>query len=268
MRCLGILFLIACVIPACSKKGDTSSSFDSPTNYFSTMTSLTIEIAYEPGAEPFIGSFTAAAPSPFTSRNYWDITEENLKALFQGRTKAVTVTVPKTIETMTAIPAQNQTGWTSTMITNLAAQYRQHPSTATEGYLFLIFLKGYYESDGAQQPEVIGVNISGTPYTAVFKDVVSSTGLSPTGRVPKYVEQSTVVHELGHALGLVNNGVPPSTSHQDTAHGAHCTNSDCVMYYLNEGKTDLVAFVQAAETSGSLVIFKDECLNDTKQYSP
>ena len=29
------------------------------------------------------------------------------------------------------------------------------------------------------------------------------------------VEQSTIVHEIGHAIGLVNNGVPATTAHHD-----------------------------------------------------
>ncbi len=32
-------------------------------------------------------------------------------------------------------------------------------------------------------------------------------------------------------LGLVNTGTTPQTDHQDHAHGAHCTQTSCLMYY-------------------------------------
>ncbi len=100
----------------------------------------------------------------------------------------------------------------------------------------------------------------------MFKEVVA--GSSAAALVRKFVEQSTIVHEMGHAFGLVNNGVPMTTSHQDSAHGAHCTNQDCVMYYLNEGAGDLKTFVQNYLISGQTVMYGSECLNDTRSYKP
>jgi len=37
-------------------------------------------------------------------------------------------------------------------------------------------------------------------------------------------------HEFGHLLGLVNQGSPMKTDHQDVNNGAHCRNSSCLMY--------------------------------------
>ena len=88
---------------------------------------------------------------------------------------------------------------------------------------------------------MIGFSINDTPIIAVFKDVVVTSG-GPA--VQKFVEQSTLVHEMGHALGFVNNGVPLASSHQDSVHGAHTVNSNCIMYWLNEGASDMAAFVQ------------------------
>ncbi len=47
------------------------------------------------------------------------------------------------------------------------------------------------------------------------------------------VESAVIAHELGHVLGLVNGSTPMVTPHQDTAHGAHDANAQCLMYYLN-----------------------------------
>jgi hypothetical protein len=52
------------------------------------------------------------------------------------------------------------------------------------------------------------------------------------------LETSVLEHELGHILGLVNKGSPMQSAHQDVAHGNHCTNPNCLMYYaieLNKG---------------------------------
>ncbi|MEN0059089.1 MAG: hypothetical protein AAGB31_09655, partial [Bdellovibrio sp.] len=114
---------------------------------------------------------------------------------------------------------------------------------------------------------VIGVSLTGTPIIAIFKDVVQSTSGNPNGAVPKFVEQSTMVHEMGHALGFVNNGVPMVTSHQDTAHGAHTTNSNCVMYWLNEGTSDLTQFVLHYINSGNTVMWGSQVLQDAQAYS-
>jgi hypothetical protein len=95
----------------------------------------------------------------------------------------------------------------------------------------------------------------------MFKPVIASAASLPNVR--KFVEQSTLVHEFGHAVGLVNNGVAMVSAHQDTAHGAHDTSSACVMYYANEGASDAAQFAQRYITTGNEVIFDSACLADT-----
>jgi predicted Zn-dependent protease len=257
-----ILFLC---VGNCSSEGP---NYDSPATYFSTMQSLTVDIFYEPGAEPFVGTFSASLPTPFKNANLWNITRENLAAVFQGRSTAVSITVPDSLDAMTALPTQNRTTWTAEQVFDLWTSQRQRVSTPTAAYFFLVFLNGYFESEGAAQPQVIGVSITGTPVIAIFKQVVESTGFNPDGGVPKFVEQSTVVHEMGHALGLVNNGVALTSAHHDSANGAHCTNTSCTMYYANEGLTSAIAFAQSAIAAQSFLLLKEECLNDTRAFAP
>jgi hypothetical protein len=40
-----------------------------------------------------------------------------------------------------------------------------------------------------------------------------------------------LLHELGHALGLVGEGVPMLRDHMDHAHPGHSASPDSVMYY-------------------------------------
>jgi len=80
------------------------------------------------------------------------------------------------------------------------------------------------------------LSYSGTSF-CLFKDSVQSAStLTISGPV---IERAVLVHELGHNLGLVNNGVPMQTPHQDTANGAHDANTGCVMHFSVE--TSLVS---------------------------
>ncbi len=246
-----------------------TSNYDSISTYYSTMTTLNVQVVYESSATPYDSSFT----NPFTSttKNVWDILDDNMKEAFKNRKTSVTTSIPKVLSSMTSISSQNKTTWTTTDIINLAKTYRTSTSTQTTGNFFVAFVNGYYSSDGStQNTNVIGVNITGTPYIAIFKQVVTSTGsTTPSGIATRvYVEQSTLVHEMGHALGLVNNGVTMTSSHQDTANGKHCSDTTCVMYYANEGTSALVTFLQNYIQTGSNVMFKTDCLNDMQKYSP
>ena len=50
----------------------------------------------------------------------------------------------------------------------------------------------------------------------------------------------------------------------DRAHAAHCDNEACVMFWLNEGFSDLRQYVEDYVTTGDTVIFDDACLADTR----
>ncbi len=80
--------------------------------------------------------------------------------------------------------------------------------------------------------------------------------------VERYVEQATVVHEFGHAAGLVDNGLALASAHGDAAHPAHCTNTSCIMYWAIEGTSGAVAYVQKSLLSSSSILWGQECLDD------
>jgi hypothetical protein len=228
-------------------------------HYFQSTPKVVIDVFYEPGAEPFTGN-TAQGSA------YWSILEDNLSAIFQFRSAPPSLVVPKALSSMRALPAQNKTEWTGMDLVQLNSR-QAVPSPGDESHFQVYFLNGNYSNGSAPQPSVIGVSLGGTTIIAIFKSVVRSTGTAPNGPVPKFVEQSTLVHEMGHALGFVNNGVPLTSSYQDTAHGSHSLNEECVMYWQNEGAGNLTSFIQKYMSSSSRVMWGPEVLQDARSIS-
>lgn len=257
------------LLTACSQKKTATSTTNAIENtdiFFKSATQLTVQVAYEPGAEPYTETLTARPSSP----SVWWILEENLNALYLGRPNPPVINVPRTLAEFQALPSQNKAHWTANDLLALANSNRTGRSSTDHSYFWVVFLNGHFHDGSTAQPGVVGVSITGTTILAIFKDVVksSSNGLAPV--VSYYVEQSTLVHEMGHALGLVNNGLPMHQPHQDSAHGAHCDNPDCVMFWLNEGASDLRSYiVRLLLPTGNTrfpILFDDKCLEDSRKF--
>lgn len=69
----------------------------------------------------------------------------------------------------------------------------------------------------------LGLHLTGYPFAFVFKDIILKTGGDSTSQ--KYVEQATIVHEIGHTIDLVNSGIPMHNDHEDLNYPHHTTNS-------------------------------------------
>lgn len=245
------LLLILFFSISCGKEAPKKSS-RSHQNISSIYSSgeIKIKVYYEPGAEPYTDTVLG--------QDLWKLTEMNLIALFEGR--SIEVKVPKSLDQMTQIPSKGKSSWS---VADVLALGKAHPINEVKGTTqFQIFFLNGYSDEGSG---VIGFHISNTKIMAIFKDVIQSTG-GNMGIVQKYVEQATLIHEMGHAFGLVNNGLPMQENHQDHEHGAHCKNPDCVMYYSNEGAVSMMSFAQRASTKGTLIMFDSQCLEDSRKY--
>lgn len=234
--------------------------FSNSIRYFQQSQYVQLEVHYEPGVEPFVGNTLQGRP-------YWGILKENLTAIFQYRSSPPSLTVPTTIAEMYAMPVQGKTSWTSADIMALHTGAQLAASSGDTSRFYVYFVKGYFNNGAGPQSGVIGVNIGGTPVIAIFKEVIQQNVSNPNGPAAKFVEQSTLVHEMGHALGFVDSGVPMASNHLDTAHPAHTTNTNCVMYWLNEGVSDLQAFVQQYLVSSSVIMWGPEVLQDAQGIS-
>ncbi|MFT5681272.1 MAG: putative Zn-dependent protease [Myxococcota bacterium] len=222
------------------------------TPYDEDTTEVGLIVAYEDGAEPFTGTIGP------TSIDTWGLYNTNISALFAGT--GIATPFPDTLDEMTAMGTIEDANYTAERIIELADEHLAvEPEAGVVTYRAL-WLDGYLEVDGEADTSILGVSISGTSVIAMFKPVIDSTSdLEP---VAAYSEQAVILHEVGHALGLVNSGVEMVTDHQDTDNGHHCTADQCVMYYANEGTADLVEFIQQYVTTGDEVIFDDLCVDD------
>lgn len=217
------------------------------------VTDIQIEVDYMTGAAPYTNNTTEGDP-------IWDFFKNNVTALFNNQKN---ISVPTSLSHMEEIPAQNK-NYTLGDIVDLSKQYRNTPEhSGAQASLHILFLDGYLEEEGTAIKNVIGVSISNTTILALFKPVITSGSFS-TLLLRVFTEQSVLIHEFGHAIGLVNNGLPITSAHHDSSHGAHCTNDTCVMYYLNEGSEELRDFLTSGNASIEKVIYGDECLNDAK----
>lgn len=260
-----LVFLAGLTSAACGDRhrdSDSGNTFDSPKAFFSTATSLTVEVAYEAAAEPFVGDLPKAVGGPL-----WNVVSDNIKEVFKNRPVAAHVTVPVTLQEMTEIAPQGGGPYSTQEILAIAGRYRKQQSTANSAAIFVVFLDGYLETNGAPDHGVIGVTLGGSTIIAIFKPVITSSGRS---NIERFVEQSTLVHEIGHAVGLVDKGIPQIANHQDDEHKHHCSNDRCVMFWANEGLADLKKFLAdyTAHPENGLVMFKPDCLTDAQGFHP
>lgn len=126
-------------------------------------------------------------------------------------------------------------GKTTYTLDDIAKMEENNRTNFTEGQKlagYFLFLDGGYTED-TDKSKVLGVTYRNTS-VAIFEKTIQSLTAQPTDP-QRYVLEATVYeHEFGHVLGLVNNGSPMQTDHEDTSHPHHCDNSNCLMNWQVE----------------------------------
>ncbi len=260
-----ILILISMIVGhGCSNDDNVIANSGGPyagmqANYVNSVYSdnlgeFIVSVYYEAGAEPYTG------PIGLTANDTWTITRTSLQSLFMNHVGRV-VTVPSGLAAMSALPNQNKTTWTQEQLLNLA-KANAPLSTPTEIAVGVYFVNGTLNGDA----NILGVQFLGYPYAFIFKDVVVAAG--GDGATQRYVEQSVVVHEIGHAIGLVNNGLPMVSGHEDAAHPKHSINQDCVMYWAVENRQNILTTLANFIAGNRLNLFGPQSLDDGRSYHP
>jgi len=230
-----------------------SNTADAASPWFDpAATKIAVEIDYETNQAPFTGAILGFGDT-------FDVSAANLARMIGGKKL---LELPRTLATMQDIGVLADEEWTIQDILQLAEAHRDRHDTADTRSYYIVFVSGHYVQNGTVMPLILGVSVVGTPIIAMFKDVIRGTGTVLDMNTPRYVEQSTIVHELGHALGMVGGAVPTTSNHEDPAHDGHCTNDKCAMYYLNEGASEATAFATQYLLTKDSILLGPECLAD------
>ncbi|MEL6178280.1 MAG: hypothetical protein AAFS10_04970 [Myxococcota bacterium] len=260
LRWMWVLLSIVVAVAACgeSESGGSSTGQPNPAAlYGSNITTIVVEVDYATGAEPYIGTSGGDG-------ELWEFFGNHARRMFQASSTAKTITYPTMLEEMEELTDLRGQSFTTDAILAIAETHRDQTSSGTTATFYVVWLDGFFEDSEGPQESVLGVSLGDTGVIAMFKPVIEGAFGPPAlaDRINRFVEQTTLVHEFGHAAGLVNRGVPLTSEHHDADNGAHCTQSDCVMYFANEGVLDLVDFVAGVLESGETLTFGDACLAD------
>lgn len=240
------VLLLTLSLAACSSEGGESKNLFGP-----SVEQIILEVDYEAGAAPF-DAYPRRAGSP------WELLEDNIGELFAQSTPRALI-VPKTLSEMQILgEVSSGPDFTTNEILEIAAASRDVESTESSHSFYIVFLDGFFEDQGGRQEQVLGVSIGETGVIAMFKPVIGTSD----DALSRFVEQTTLIHEIGHAVGLVDNGLPLASDHLDEENGAHCTNDNCVMYWVNERVADAIRFARERLMGEDTVVFGPECLGD------
>jgi hypothetical protein len=129
--------------------------------------------------------------------------------------------------------------------------------------IYILFLDKASADDVANQ--ATGSHLLGQAHQAtsivIYEDSIRKTS-GAGGQQPVWMTETTIVeHELGHLLGLVNNGSPMESNHVDPSGPlAHCKNPKCLMHASVETKApadpNAVAEIPALD---------DDCVADLRK---
>ena len=134
------------------------------------------------------------------------------------------------------IPASGKASLTLEEIKEIEQKNRTVFTTTNQIGLCLLYTDGAYS-----QGNVLGIAYKNTSMAVFGKTIyANSGGLLQVSRAT--LEAAIYEHELGHLMGLVDIGSPMQTPHKDAANGAHCNNTNCLMYYKSE-TTDILGIL-------------------------
>lgn len=235
----GFLALFALTVFACDKDDDPAvqNSLVTPQDFLASTTykSLTVEIVYVEGFQP------ASA------------TVNNITAFLAAR-----LNKPSGINiTQRSIASPGGAPYSADRLRSIEKSNRQQNTGGQTLTAYFFFADGDYSgSSGASK--TLGVAY-GQSSMAMFEKTVREFAGGLNQPSVATLETTVLEHEFGHVLGLVSNGTPLQSQHQDAAHPGHCNNQDCLMYYLAE-----TSGIATNLFGGSIPVLDASCLADLK----
>jgi len=158
---------------------------------------------------------------------------------------------------ISTIPSPGKESYSSSDIRDIEDDYRTLKNEGDQLAIFAFYADQHYTSNES----VLGIAYLNTSIALFSSQIESNSG--GLNQPSKSLLEATVLnHEFGHLLGLVNNGTPMQTDHQDEANGHHCDNEDCLMYWS----------VETSDALGNLIgndnppPLGEECTADLQAY--
>ena len=153
------------------------------------------------------------------------------------------------------LPDQGGPRWTVQETEDIEVANREsyHDLDSGQAVISLTYLDGNSDEDPDSGGYILAYAYHGSSIIMFEERLAqSSSGLPLVGSV----EATVLIHEVGHLLGLVDNGIDMVTDHRDDDHGDHDSNDDCIMYWAvnSDGVADLLL--------GSQPTFDEACRAD------
>ncbi|MFI5131292.1 MAG: hypothetical protein ACHQFX_14920 [Chitinophagales bacterium] len=243
MKTAVTLILILSILVGCSKKDSSYVNNPSASDLHnkpvgasagdllasSKYTAVKVEVQYMTGFQPDAGALN------------------HMQSVLSGL-----VNKPLGISIVTReIPASSNTVLSVNDVIEIEKNNRTAFTSGSELALYVLYTNGNYTENN-----VLGVAYRNTSVVLFGKKIQDNSGA--VGQASRTKLVATVgEHEIGHLLGLVDIGSPMQTNHKDVAHGNHCNNSSCIMYYASE-TSDILGFL----ITGNIPSFDANCLAD------
>lgn len=206
------LLALALVLAGCVlQPGDAARPYHEEVIGGAPFTDLVVEIDHAPGR----------APSPAAQNHL----VEQLRAVTSKTRVSVLVQ-----ETLPDDPKE----WTAQALVDLERSTRTTEHDAPVAVLHVLYPAGTFQNNS----DATGVTITGLGVASVtvFLDRIAEfeTGVLPDplpypNDAIVEIEKATLLHEAGHGMGLVNNGLPMVRPHEDAANPGHSSNPESVM---------------------------------------
>jgi len=211
-----------------------------------------VEVDYGPNATPYTGAVPAIG-------DVWTVFRANATRLFQGTDKEFVI--PTTVAQMERVEVTSREFTVADLLALSRRNLDAQPTPDTVVFHVLV-LDGWFRDATGRRTDLLGGHLEDTGVIVLFRPVIDRTRSSGRPYIPMVVEQTTLVHEFGHAVGMVGNGVAALSGSLDPDHRHHCTSAHCVMNAWYEGAAAAMSFVERYAMTRDPVLFGAECLAD------
>ncbi len=136
---------------------------------------------------------------------------------------------------MNELPDTGKEVFTLADLKDIEYRYREQFTQNDRLTLFIFIADGIYSED----PNLLGIAYQNTS-VALFGSNIHAHSGGPDQPSRQLLEATVLDHEIGHLLGLVNNGTAALSPHQHLGFGRHCKVETCLMHWTWENTEFIV----------------------------